>query len=88
MSLVDGIFGGLFGVGFADLPAGMTQQDVAARWNAVNARAPTVELPVGIFWTRTGANTHRVVIRRQPERVPDYSYIANMLNWPIGDGAA
>lgn len=38
---------------------------------------PKHRLEPGVFWERTGGKTHRVVIRREPEYVPDLSMLAN-----------
>jgi hypothetical protein len=60
----------------ADMRAAIAKQMHDARvYGAGIARVSMKELPSDIFWTRTGGNTHRVVIRREPELVPDYSWI-------------
>ncbi len=52
------------------------QQAIAAQNNLFMAQPKRV-LPPGIFWTRTGGKTHRVVIRRSKEVVIDLSGLGN-----------
>jgi hypothetical protein len=77
MSLFAGIFGACFSggeeFGSAWINRKQTlaaeQANIMATFNGQAMRG----LPPGIFWERTGGNTHRVVIRREVEYVPDWS---------------
>ena len=83
MNLFAGIFGGCYSGGHEFGSAWVCrQQAIAAEQARITATfngQPMRGLPTGVFWERTGGNTHRVVIRREVEFVPDYSGLGGAL---------
>lgn len=81
--MIDSLFGSLFG-GYGVSPSNMQAAIAAQLHDALVhdmgfARINVKEIPAGIEWIRTGGAEHgrsyRVVIRREPESVVDYSAI-------------
>lgn len=89
-----GALGDILGLAGSDpyrsYPSSKLQMDLAAQNMANNQLMmqyancvaaygyPMHKLEPGIFWTKTGSKTHRVVIRRTPEYIPDLSGLTNV----------
>ncbi len=64
-------------LGLAAQNAACNTQNMAYMQNLTSIAYPVRKLEPGIFWTKTGGKTHRVVIRREPEYEQDLSGLLN-----------
>lgn len=71
--LMGTVLGGSIGIAAAPAAPAAPRQLAAVVGMHHWLNQPKRRLEPGIEWHRTGGKTHRVVIRREPEWVPDYS---------------